>query len=198
VRVLIDAPHPNLLPQGEKERFIERWRNQHVELEATTTARSRFLQPRHHPLRRKGHFAQPHAGRIEDGVADRRGNGNCRLLSSSQRCHLRPVDEHNIEFRDVGESQYRIAAPIKARHAIRVEGDFFEKRPADALDNVSFGLIFHTVGIDDQAAVMRADNAFHADLAVGLIDFHVRDRGDVGIGPLRQSDAPTLDKIAAQ
>ena len=48
--------------------------------------------------------------------------------------------------------QSRLVTPFGVEH------HFFEERTADALDDVAFDLIFDAVGIDDQAAVVGADD----------------------------------------
>ena len=73
--------------------------------------------------------------------------------------------------------------------------DFFEQRAADALNDVAFDLIFHAVGIDDQAAVVGADDPFDGDLASGLVDFDIDYRGDIGARASRQRDAASLWRV---
>ena len=57
---------------------------------------------------------------------------------------------------------------------------FLEQRPAHALDDVALDLIFHAVGIDDQAAVLGQRDSLHGDLAAGPVDLDLRYGGSHG------------------
>ena len=84
----------------------------------------------------------------------------------------------------VGKSDDRVSAPIERLDAAAVELDFFHERATDALNDVSFDLVFQTVGIDDQSAVMGQNEAFDRHFACGLVDFHFRDRAADRLGAI--------------
>src|SRR5690349_4975223 len=106
----------------------------------TTLCRLGRFQRREHALWRERNFAEPRAGRVEYRVRDRRRNRHRRELTRAERRDLSAVDQHDVELRHVGKSEDRITLPIEAGHAVGVEGDFFEQRAADSLDNVALDL----------------------------------------------------------
>ena len=65
-----------------------------------------------------------------------------------------------------------------------VELDFFHERATNALNNISFDLVFQAVGIDDQSAVVGQDEACDRYFACGLVDFHFRHRAADRLGAI--------------
>ena len=73
-----------------------------------------LLHRRQNSLRCKGSFAKSHANGIEDRIADRRRRRNGRAFTGTQRLHLGPVDQDNVQLRQVGKAQDRVGRPVKA------------------------------------------------------------------------------------
>jgi hypothetical protein len=57
------------------------------------------------------HVAQPGTQRIVDRVADRRSNGSLGALTRAQRRRFGAVDQHDFDFRHLGEAQDRVFVP---------------------------------------------------------------------------------------
>jgi hypothetical protein len=70
---------------------------------------------------------------------------------------------------------------------------FFE-RAAHGLNHVAFDLIFQSVGIDDQSAIVRDDDALDAHRTACAIHVNARDHRDISfiVFVLRERDAQTF------
>ena len=108
-----------------------------------------------------------------------------RAFAGSKRFHLRPIDEHDFQVREIGKFKDRIGRPIEATHiAVAAEGNFFVHRPANPLDNVSLNLILHSIRVYHKSAVVRAHDVLHGHLAGSLVNLHFGNDRDIGVGAL--------------
>ena len=121
---------------------------------------------RPHALARERHAAQPNPASIVHGIGERRRHGRAKTASpapsggSCGRC-TRSMRSSGTS----GKGENGIARPIRARHALAIELDLLEERTAQGLQDISFDLRPHAVGIDHQPAIMRAGDAPHMDRA---------------------------------
>ena len=77
--------------------------------------------------------------------------------------------------RHIGKSDYRITVPIESLDSSRIKFHLFHQRAADALNNIPLDLIFESVGIDDESAVVGKDETFDRHVAGRLVDLHFGD-----------------------
>src|SRR5574337_1633739 len=110
-------------------------------------------------------LAQAHADRVIDGIADYRCCRTGGRLAATRGHELRAVvHQHHLDaVRDLVETQDRIARPIAAGDVRVVEGHFLVQRATDRLDHVALDLVLHAVWADDQAVVVRDDDAHDPD-----------------------------------
>ena len=114
---------------------------------------------------------QTHPDCIKYRVSDCSRNRNDRRFARPRVWQLGAVDEHSFDFRNFAESNYGITSPVEILLAGSIELNFFHQCAAHALNDVSINLELEPVGIDDQAAVMRHDNALHRNSPRRFVDF---------------------------
>src|ERR1041384_1192437 len=108
----------------------------------TANGVSRFFQSRQNALWCEWCFAQADADGIEDRVGDRCRDWGAGRLAAAESRHLGAIDQDDVDPGNVGESNHGISAPIEGVDTSGVEFDFFHKRAADALNNISLNQVF--------------------------------------------------------
>src|SRR3954454_868186 len=139
----------------------------------------RPLQRSFHPLRRERHTAEPHAGGVKHGVADRRGTETERHFGGAGGRGFGALDQHDLDvLRNRIDVQHRIGEPVDALYHVLVEPHFLDHRPAGAVDKLPVDDMLERLRVDDHADVMRADVAGDVDLAGPAVDPYLGDQTD--------------------
>src|SRR5579862_2861584 len=86
------------------------------------------------------------------------------------------LDQRDLDFRDLVESDDRIVLPRVSGDASVIEFDLLFQRPADRLNDSAFDLVPHAVGIYDETGVNCTPNPPHANF---VIDLDLRDHSNV-------------------
>ena len=117
------------------------------------------------------------AGGVEEALPNAAATGT---VDASPPPHsvLGALDQDHLD-RGIGEAQDGIARPVDARHPRLVELHFLVQRPAQALHNPALNLVAQRVGIDDQAAVVGADDALDVDAAGRALHRDLDERREV-------------------
>jgi len=99
--------------------------------------------------------AQAHAGRVEDGVGEGRGDRADRAFAGAGGRQLGAVQQHDVDcFGRLGDVEDRVARPIDTRHLGAVEGDLLGQGAVRALHDITVDAAPEPVGVDDQPAIM--------------------------------------------
>src|SRR4029434_3107342 len=85
-----------------------------------------FLQFRQYPLRCERDFAQFDSHRVENCAGDGRWYWNRGQFAGAERRNVLPVDQDDIELRNLSKFQDRITRPIQARYSGSVECNLFQ------------------------------------------------------------------------
>ncbi len=114
------------------------------------------------------HFCQPKPGQGPNGMERRRwpvpwkmalamagGVVNVATSPAPPGGLIGIIDERDVDRRNVLEVQNGIAAPVDAGDLRRIEVDLLQHGPTRGLDHVAFDLVFQSVRVDDQPAVVR-------------------------------------------
>src|SRR3954468_1448419 len=80
--------------------------------------RGLLFKPIQHALRRKRNLPQANSNGIENSIGDSRGNYDDRRLRRAARIQFRMIDQMNVDFGNVLESDYGIAHPVFALCAV--------------------------------------------------------------------------------
>ena len=80
---------------------------------------------------------------------------------------------------DFTEPQNRIAGPVFRQDGGVVEFDLLFERPTQGLDQTTFELIFHTIGVHQLPCIGRHIGLEHADIPRLWIDLHLKRHGAV-------------------
>jgi hypothetical protein len=84
-------------------------------------------------------LAQAHSDGVKDRVGNRGRHWERGRFASGERRHLWVIEQRDVHLGHILKSDDRVAAPIQALHAGRIELHFFEQRPAGALlESVNF------------------------------------------------------------
>ena len=103
-------------------------------------------------LGRERHFAKPDARRVEDRVADRRGDDRDRGLACAHRFRFGMVDEHALDDRHVrSDVQRLVGRPVDRRDLLVVPRDFFAEGAAQSLQRAAFELVAQAIRARDRA-----------------------------------------------
>src|SRR3954447_20471427 len=142
-----------------------------------------------HPLGRKRHAADAHAGRIEDRVRDRRRHRPDRGFSRTGRRQLGMIDQHAVDrLRRLGDVEDRIGEPVHARYRLAIESDLFPQGARNALHDVALDAFDEAIRVDDLSAIMRDRELLREDLAALAVDFDLRHDRNAGAVALRIRD----------
>src|SRR5882672_11684421 len=139
------------------------------------TLRERLL----YPLRSKWQRAQALAGRIGDGIGDRRGGRTLRAFAHAEETFLGAIEQHHLDLRHVPEMDDRIVRPRLRCDARAVVSHRFHQRPARGLDDAALDLVHDAIRVDDLPGIDRRHGAHDAHLAARAIDFDVGDHRHV-------------------
>ena len=91
------------------------------------------------------------------------------------------VDERDLDLREFGEAKDLVALPILACRDPPIELNLFLERAADAVNDVALDLGLETVRVDDDADVVRDDDACHPYLSGLLVHLQLDDRRRVPV-----------------
>src|SRR5439155_15613507 len=92
--------------------------------------------------------------------------------AGAERVFARPVDDVDLDRRNVGEAQDGVGPPIATGDGVRREAHFLEQRPAGRLDDGALDLVADAVGVDRHAAVAGGDGADRSDAAGRAVYLH--------------------------
>src|SRR5690242_9474807 len=106
------------------------------------------------------------------------------------------IDEHDIHLRGniVGASD-RVSGPVHAGDIATIEGDFFLHSAAHGLNQVCGNGTAQSFGVDDQPAVVGADETRDARGAGAPVHFHFRDSAYVSTAARAQADAAAGEDV---
>ena len=90
-----------------------------------------------------------------------------------------------------------MGVPIDARDLLGVELHFLVDRAAQRVEHAAFDGMPQTFRVDDQPAVVRADEPLHPHVTGSAIDFDFRDLGDDGLAPEGVRDAAPRENGSA-
>ena len=147
---------------GSRSRFQKRW---------SVRLRSHRRLDR---FRRDRQRAQASADRIEDGVADRRGDDRHRRFATADR-RLAVADDGNVDVRDLAHSHRRIAIEVALLDAAVFHRGLFEHGERGAPEDRALDLRAHPIRVDDGADVHRDGDFLQRHLTALGIDMDVRD-----------------------
>ena len=100
------------------------------------------------------------------------------------------VHDHDVDpLGRVAVGQRRVRAPVDARDLLAVELNLLEQGSADSVQEVPLDRVLEAVGVDDEAAVVRADHALHPHAPALPVDLDLGDRGDRRLYAVRVRDA---------
>src|ERR1051326_3246200 len=103
----------------------------------------------------------PAAGRIENGVPDRRRDSYDRRFARARAHQVLTVEQHALDRRCIAEARQAIAREPVVQNLSVAEFDALEKRAAKPHYDRALHLVFQVLGIDDVAASQRDDRAEH-------------------------------------
>ena len=95
-------------------------------------------------------------------------------------------------FRRVGVRQRRIGRPVHAGDLLGVERHLFVQRPAERVQRPAFDRPNQPLRVDDEAAVVRTDDALHPDAAGPAIHFDIGDLRHHGLAAVGVSDSTAV------
>src|SRR5689334_21005437 len=84
------------------------------------------LQSIQDALWREWNVTQAHSDGVENGVADCCRYRDNRRFAGAHRLHIWAVDQHDINGRDLRESENGVGLPVKALYYRGVELNFFQ------------------------------------------------------------------------
>src|SRR3989442_11912732 len=87
--------------------------------------------------------------------------------------------------------------PIHAGHLLGVEADLFMERAAQRVQHPTFDRAAQRFRIDDEAAVVRADEPLHTDMAGAAVDLDLSDLRHNGLIAEGVGDATAAQNISA-
>src|SRR6476660_639701 len=132
-------------------------------------------QRRHDALTRQWQGANAFAERPRHRIADRRRGGAQRGFAQAQRRLIPCVDEADVDLRNLGEAQDRVALPAVGRDPPAGEANTFLEGPARRLDDAALDLVGRAIRVDHQAGIDGRPDAGETNLLVDLDLGH--DRG---------------------
>src|SRR6185436_356200 len=132
-------------------------------------------QRRHDALTRQWQGTNAPAERPRHRIADRRRGGAERRFAQSQRRLMPCVDEADVDLRNLGEAQDRVALPAVGGDPTVGEANALLERPTRGLDDAAFDLVGRAIRIDHQAGINGRPDADETNLLVDLDLGH--DRG---------------------
>src|SRR5260221_11034037 len=97
------------------------------------TLRQRLL----HPFRRERQRAQSLAGRVGDGIGDRRGGRALRAFAHAEKAFFGTIEQHHLDLRHVLEVNDRVVRPRLRRDARAVVSHRLHQRPAPRLGDAA-------------------------------------------------------------
>src|SRR5262249_3868333 len=131
----------------------------------------RSLQCRKHALISEWNATQPDACRIVDRVRDRSHQRLANGLAGSIMRKIRTiwiwitVHDDNVDlFRSIGVRETGVRVPIYAQDLLGIEFDLFIQRAAERVQHAAFDCLSKRSGIDDQSAIVRADEPLHPNV----------------------------------
>src|SRR5260221_14649276 len=89
--------------------------------------------------------AEAHAGSVEEGVADGRGDADDGRFAGPRGGKVLPVEEHGFNYRNIFEARDAIFREGGVQDAAIFEVDGFEERAAEAHDVRAFHLVAKAV-----------------------------------------------------
>src|SRR6266536_1318208 len=110
------------------------------------------------------HFAQPLASRRKNRIGHRRKNCRCSGFSHSA-WWLRTLNKMDLDRRRLVHAKDRVGVEVRLFYATILERDLAVKRGRGTEDDSALDLRLNRVGIDDGAAIYRADHASNASRA---------------------------------
>ena len=136
------------------------------------------------PCRRRRHLRHQHAGRVADGVEDRRRGRDQHMFAEPLRAErpfrVRHFDQDRFHRRHVADRRDQIVVQI-----LGAAGDvFFHQRHADALRDAALDLALDQQRVDRAADIVRGGDLHQLHRAELHVDFE--------LGDLR---APAIDGI---
>src|SRR5215211_951021 len=112
-----------------------------------------------------GHLAQPLASRCKDCIGDCRHYGRSPGLTHSARW-LRTLDDMHFNSRRLVHTQDLVLIEVGLLDAAVFQRDLPVERRRDAEVDRALDLRLDGIGIDDGAAIDRADDALHSNRSV--------------------------------
>ena len=138
------------------------------------------------------HRADAHAGGVEHGVGDGRGDGDDRRLAAAGRVQVRAVQQVDVQLGHVVEPRHLVAAEAGVEDLAVLEADLLAQRPAQAHDDAALHLGEEVGRVQDRAALEDLADAADLDLALVAVDGHLDAGGHVG-ALLRAAGQPDAD-----
>src|SRR5215470_12081868 len=100
------------------------------------------------PFRRERDLAQPHTGRIEDGIPNSRSSDRYRRFAGAGSPGFRPINEDSLDGRNIrADAQRPIGSPIDGRDLLIVPSHFLIQRAAQTMQGAAFQLILQPIRI---------------------------------------------------
>src|SRR5437016_7052983 len=156
-----------------------------------------YRKPGFDACRCQRRLAHANARGVEDGVGDGRSRGAAGRFARAARRKFGMIDQYDIDLRgNVLRASDRITGPVHAGDVAAVEGDFFFHSTAHGLNQVCGDSSAQSFGIDDQPAVVGADEARHAHGAAAPVHFYFRDGTHVSAAARAQPDAAPDDDVS--
>ncbi len=121
------------------------------------------------PIWNHRQIIETNAGRIKDGIADRRRHGHDGCLASSCRRDVFAIHEDHFDFRNIAESRHAIACEMRIFYPAIFEFDGLEERAAQPLNHRADHLVAQTIRVNDGAAFERLYHARDTHRARSLI-----------------------------
>ncbi len=108
-----------------------------------------------------------------------------------------PLHDHRRDGRAVLQAQDRIALPVEAGHALRVEVDFLEQHAAGGLHQLAFDLVLDDQRVHDQPGIERAIQVQDAHATRVHVDFDIGHRRAMRDQMRAQADAAAATQALA-
>ena len=107
------------------------------------------------------------------------------------------VDEDDVDFfGGVPVGQGGVGDPVGAGYLFRVEGNFLVESSTEGVQHATFQSSPEAFGVDDEAAIVGADEAFHPDVAGHSVDLYFGDFGYYGLAADPVGDASSRQDVA--
>ena len=115
--------------------------------------------------RRDGQAADAHADGVGDGVGDGGGGRDRGRLADADDAAFGHVDQDDFDVRHVGDAGQFVGFKIRVQHHAGqiVHHALLVKRVAHAHDDAAVDLAFERELVNDEAAIVDADDFFHRD-----------------------------------